>query len=90
MPSMVKHLYDHIDFARVYGYLFTAYGLGAILSNLISGSIIDLLGQTTYLYLSILILVSIGLYLVYRLKVVQLTKRKIMIYYISKLRKKVS
>ncbi|MFA5471554.1 MAG: MFS transporter [Acholeplasmataceae bacterium] len=74
MPSMVKHLYDHIDYARVYGYLFTAYGLGAILSNLISGSIIDLLGQTTYLYLSILILVSIGLYLVYRLKVVQLTK----------------
>jgi hypothetical protein len=48
--------------------IFTAYGLGAIISTLISGSIIDALGDTLYLYLSILGLLILGYLFIFKLK----------------------
>jgi MFS family permease len=68
MPSMVKAYYGSNYYARVYGMIFTAYGLGAIISTLISGSIIDALGDTLYLYIAILGLLGIGYIFIYKLK----------------------
>ncbi len=68
MPSMIKAYYGSNYYARVYGMIFTAYGLGAIISTLISGSIIDALGDTLYLYISILGLLGFGYIFIYKLK----------------------
>ncbi len=57
MPSMIKKYYDASHYAKIYGMVFTAYGIGAIFSTIISGSIIDIMGSTTYIYVSILILI---------------------------------
>jgi OFA family oxalate/formate antiporter-like MFS transporter len=68
MPSMIKAYYGSNYYARVYGMIFTAYGLGVIISTLISGSIIDALGDTLYLYISILGLLGFGYIFIYKLK----------------------
>ena len=68
MPSMIKSYYGPNHYAKVYGMVFTAYGLGAIISTLISGTIIDTLGDTKYLYISILGLLIIGFILINKLK----------------------
>lgn len=64
MPSMIKTYYKAEDYAKVYGMVFTAYGIGAIFSTLISGSIIDIMGSTTYIYIAILMLMSIAYYMI--------------------------
>ncbi len=63
MPSMIKTYYQKEDYAKVYGAIFTAYGIGAIISTLISGSIIDILGSTSYIYISIMILMMFAFYM---------------------------
>ncbi|MCD4826848.1 MAG: MFS transporter [Acholeplasmataceae bacterium] len=68
MPAIVKQIFEIENYARVYGTLFTAYGLGAVLSTFISGSILDILGHTTYIYVTILVLLSGAYLLVYRMK----------------------
>ncbi len=68
MPSMVKKYYDINNYSKIYGVLFTAYGIGAIFSTLISGSILDILGKTTYVYIAILMLLFIAFLLIFRLK----------------------
>lgn len=68
MPSMVKTYYGSKHYAKIYGMIFTAYGLGAIISTLISGSIIDALGDTLYLYISILGLLVFGYLFIFKLK----------------------
>ncbi len=68
MPSMIKSYYGSEHYARIYGMIFTAYGLGAIISTLISGSIIDALGDTLYLYISILGLLVFGYLFIFKLK----------------------
>lgn len=68
MPSMVKKYYDINHYSKIYGILFTAYGIGAILSTLISGFILDILGKTTYVYIAILSLLLLAFILVLRLK----------------------
>jgi MFS family permease len=68
MPSMVKKYYDINNYSKIYGILFTAYGIGAIFSTLISGSILDILGKTSYVYSAILLLLLIAFLLILRLK----------------------
>jgi len=68
MPSMIKTYYGSKHYAKIYGMIFTAYGLGAIISTLISGSIIDALGDTLYLYISILGLLIFGYLFIFKLK----------------------
>ncbi|BCR36387.1 MFS transporter [Mariniplasma anaerobium] len=68
MPSMIKKYFDINHYSKIYGLVFTAYGIGAILSTLISGSILDILGKTTYIYVSILVLLILAFILISRLK----------------------
>jgi MFS family permease len=70
IPSMVKKYFDMNFYSKIYGMIFTAYGIGAILSTLISGSILDILGKTTYIYASILLLIALAFILIFRLKTI--------------------
>jgi len=61
MPAAVKAIYGIDAYARVYGNLFTAYGVGAVAGTLVSGLILDLFEQTTYVYTMVLVIVVMSL-----------------------------
>lgn len=60
IPNTVKARYGKKAYAKIYGYIFTAYGFGAIIGTLISGSILDIMNQTYYIYVSIILLLAIS------------------------------
>ena len=60
VPATIKEFYGVKQYAKKYGVMFTAYGIGSILGTLFSGTIMDLLGWTTYLYVLILVLILIS------------------------------
>lgn len=60
IPNTVKARYGKKAYAKIYGYIFTAYGFGAIIGTLISGSILDIMNQTYYIYISIIMLLTIS------------------------------
>lgn len=68
MPSLIKTYYDINLYSRVYGLIFTAYGIGAILSTLISGSILDMMGSTIYIYIAIMMMTLLAFKLINILK----------------------
>ena len=43
--------------------MFTAYGLGSIIGTSISGTVMDMLGWTGYLYLIILLFVGVSIFI---------------------------
>lgn len=61
IPAAVSMKYGRERYAKKYGLFFTGYGIGAIIGTLLSGFIMDLFGNTTYIYLIIFILM-IGLW----------------------------
>jgi MFS family permease len=61
IPAAVSMKYGRERYAKQYGLFFTGYGIGAIIGTLLSGFIMDLFGNTTYIYLIIFILM-IGLW----------------------------
>jgi len=68
MPLSIKTMFPKALFASLYGKLFTAYGLAAILGTVFSGAILDLLNSTWPIYLMILIANFTNLFLVLWLK----------------------
>lgn len=63
VPATIKEFYGIQQYAKKYGLMFTGYGVGAILGTLISGYIMDMLGETTYIYGFILGLMLVSLIL---------------------------
>ncbi len=59
IPAAVRLKYDVIEYSKRYGLIFTGYGIGAIIGTLLSGFIMDVFGDTLYIYLMILLIVSI-------------------------------
>lgn len=57
VPATIKQFYGVKQYSKKYGLMFTAYGVGSIVGTLISGSIMDILQGTTYLYGLIVILI---------------------------------
>jgi MFS transporter, OFA family, oxalate/formate antiporter len=57
MPAAVKTIYGMDAYARIYGKLFTAYGVGAVSGTFLSGAILDVFGDTTYVYMLVLVAV---------------------------------
>lgn len=53
IPATIKLKYPKHEYSKRYGFVFTGYGIGAIIGTLLSGFIMDLFGETTYLYLFI-------------------------------------
>jgi MFS transporter, OFA family, oxalate/formate antiporter len=60
VPAAVKSFYGMKLYSRVYGVMFTGYGVGAIIGTVVSGMIMDLLRWTTNLYMLVLVLIGIS------------------------------
>ncbi len=60
VPATIKEFYGIQQYAKKYGLMFTGYGVGAILGTLASGYILDMLGETSYIYGFILALMVIS------------------------------
>lgn len=58
-PQAVKEFYGVKNYAQVYGKVFSAYGFAGIIGVLISGPILDYFGDTSYLYVGILLILII-------------------------------
>jgi len=65
VPIVTKQYYGMNNYARNFGKIFSAYGFGAVFGVLLSGSILDVFHNTTILYLSIIIMTSITLLLLF-------------------------
>ena len=68
MPLSIQTLFPKPMFAQLYGVLFTAYGLAAIIGTLFSGAILDLTSSTWPIYATIVFANSVNLILVLSLK----------------------
>lgn len=60
-PTATLALFDPQNYARNYGIVFTAYGVGALLGTLIAGRIRDLFGSYTYAFYPMALLAAIGI-----------------------------
>jgi MFS family permease len=63
VPATIKEFYGIKQYSRKYGVMFTAYGVGSIIGSIISGTIMDVLGWTGYLYIVILIFIGISVFI---------------------------
>mgnify|MGYP006270992917 CR=1 FL=1 len=60
-PTATLTFFNPKDYAKNYGVVFTAYGLGALLGTLVAGSIRDAFGSYTNAFYVMAILASIGI-----------------------------
>ncbi|WP_408955976.1 OFA family MFS transporter [Natroniella sp. ANB-PHB2] len=60
-PAATAILFGDKNYSKNYGVVFTAYGVGAILGNLISGNLRDLLGSYIYAFYPVIILAVLGI-----------------------------
>ncbi|MBE0701264.1 MAG: MFS transporter [Acholeplasmataceae bacterium] len=67
VPATIKEFYGIKQYSRKYGVMFTAYGIGSILGTLISGTIMDVLGWTGYLYVMVLFFIGISMVIVFKI-----------------------
>jgi MFS family permease len=58
IPAAVRMKYEPSEYSKRYGLIFTGYGIGAIIGTLLSGFIMDIFGDTLYIYLMILLIVG--------------------------------
>ncbi len=68
MPLSIKTIFPKELFSSLYGKLFTAYGLAAILGTIFSGAILDLTNTTWPIYVMIVVANVANLFLVIWLK----------------------
>ena len=68
MPLSIQTLFPKKMFSKLYGILFTAYGLAALIGTLFSGAILDLTASTLPIYLAIVLANSVNVVLVLWLK----------------------
>ena len=67
VPATIKEFYGIKQYSKKYGVMFTAYGLGSIIGTTISGTVMDLLGWTGYLYVIILLFVGISVFILFNI-----------------------
>lgn len=60
-PAAVARFFGTTHYGKNYGILFTGYGVGAVLGNIISGKIRDILGSYAFSFYIIALLAIIGL-----------------------------
>ena len=68
VPATIKEFYGIKQYSKKYGIMFTAYGIGSIIGTLISGTIMDVLGWTAYLYIVILGFVGVSVFILFNIK----------------------
>lgn len=62
-PTATLKLFNSANYAKNYGMVFTAYGVGALLGTMIAGQIRDLFGSYTYAFYPTAILAVLGIIL---------------------------
>ena len=60
-PAATSYFFGKKNYSKNYGYLFTAYGVGAIIGNLFSGSIRDIMGSYQFVFYPTLIIAALGI-----------------------------
>lgn len=60
-PAATSYFFGKKNYSQNYGYLFTAYGVGAVIGNLFSGSIRDILGSYQFVFYPTLIIAALGI-----------------------------
>jgi len=60
-PAATAIFFGSKNYSKNYGILFTAYGVGAVIGNLFSGSIRDIFGSYMYVFYPTIILAVIGI-----------------------------
>ncbi|MFW5987813.1 MAG: OFA family MFS transporter [bacterium] len=60
-PAATAIFFGSENYSKNYGVLFTAYGVGAVIGNLFSGSIRDIFGSYLYVFYPTIILALIGI-----------------------------
>lgn len=63
-PTAVANIFGTKNYARNYGFLFTAYGVGAFISSITSGIIKDLFGSYIYVFYPTIVSAIIGILIV--------------------------
>jgi MFS family permease len=64
-PAATAIFFGSKNYSKNYGILFTAYGVGAVIGNLFSGSIRDILGSYLYVFYPTIALAVIGIIISY-------------------------
>ncbi|MEM2522409.1 MAG: OFA family MFS transporter [Candidatus Bathyarchaeia archaeon] len=67
-PAATAHFFGTRDYARNYGLVFTAYGAGAVIGNLLAGQAKDIFGAYTAVFQYVLVLALLGLIVAVMLK----------------------
>lgn len=62
-PAATGIFFGAKNYSKNYGYVFTAYGVGAIVGTLLSGSLRDVLGSYSYTFYPAIILAILGMVL---------------------------
>ncbi|MFP4020844.1 MAG: OFA family MFS transporter [Halanaerobium sp.] len=60
-PAATSYFFGKENYSKNYGYLFTAYGVGAVIGNLFSGRIRDLMGSYQFVFYPTLIIAALGI-----------------------------
>jgi len=60
-PAATASYFGTKDYARNYGLVFTAYGVGAIIGNLMAGAAKDMLGGYVNVFPYVIILAVVGI-----------------------------
>ncbi len=62
-PTATMSLFNPNDYAKNYGLIFTAYGVGALFGNIVVGQIRDFFGSYTFVFIPTAILAVIGIFI---------------------------
>ncbi|MFW5988191.1 MAG: OFA family MFS transporter [bacterium] len=60
-PAATSYFFGKENYSKNYGYLFTAYGVGAVIGNLFSGRIRDLMGSYQFVFYPTLVIAAFGI-----------------------------
>jgi MFS family permease len=60
-PAATSYFFGKKNYSKNYGYLFTAYGFGAVIGNLFSGSIRDIMGSYQFVFYPTLVIAVLGI-----------------------------
>ena len=60
-PTATMNLFPAEDYAKNYGLIFTAYGVGALFGTLMAGQIRDLFGSYSYAFYPTAVLAVVGI-----------------------------
>ena len=60
-PTATRNIFGNKNANANYGYIFTAYGVGALLATLLSGKIYDMTGDYKYVFIPTVLFATIGI-----------------------------